>query len=40
MTNKIAATRSAPRIPVIIDLEPTDQQLWPGVRATVNIRIR
>ena len=40
MTNNNAANRAAPRIPVIIDLEPTDQQLWPGVRATVNIRIR
>lgn len=34
------ASRSAPRIPVIIELEPTDRQLWPGVRATVNIRVR
>ena len=34
------AARTAPRIPVIIDLEPTDRRLWPGARATVNIRVR
>lgn len=34
------ATRLAPLVPVIIELESTGRQLWPGVRATVNIRIR
>lgn len=40
MTEHNAASRAAPRIPVIIELEPTDRRLWPGVRATVNIRVR
>ncbi len=34
------ASRATPQIPVIVDIEPTDRQLWPGARATVNIRIR
>ena len=32
--------RASPRIPVHIDLAPTDRPLWPGARATVSIRIR
>ncbi|MEM7250602.1 MAG: efflux RND transporter periplasmic adaptor subunit [Pseudomonadota bacterium] len=33
-------TRSAQRIPVIIDIEPGDRPLLPGMRASVNIVIR
>jgi len=32
--------RTTPQIPVIVDLAATDKPLWPGIRATANIRIR
>lgn len=35
-----ADAQRTPRIPVIIDIDPTDKPLWPGIRATANIRIR
>lgn len=34
------ASRAAPKLPVRIELDPSDYALWPGVRATVHIRIR
>ncbi len=40
MKGENEASRSSPKIPVIVDFEPTDRPLWPGARATVNIRIR
>ena len=35
-----AGARQTPRIPVIVDIDPTDKPLWPGIRATASIRIR
>lgn len=40
MTGNNDASRGAPKIPVRIALDPSDHPLWPGVRATVHIRIR
>ena len=40
MTGDNDASRGAPKLPVRIALDPSDHPLWPGVRATVHIRIR
>ena len=40
MTGNNDASRGAPKIPVRIALDPSEHLLWPGVRATVHIRIR
>lgn len=32
--------RAAPSVPVIVDIDASDYVLWPGARATVNIRTR
>ena len=40
MTGNNDASRGAPKIPVRIELDQVDYPLWPGVRATVHIRIR
>lgn len=40
MTGDNDASRGAPRIPVRISLDQSEYPLWPGVRATVHIRIR
>lgn len=40
MTGNNDSSRGAPRLPVRIELDPTVYPLWPGVRATVHIRIR
>ena len=34
------SARGAPKLPVRIALDPSEHPLWPGVRATVHIRIR
>jgi len=34
------SSRGAPKIPVRVAVDPSDDPLWPGVRATVHIRIR
>ena len=40
MTGNNGSSRGAPKIPVRIALDQSDYPLWPGVRATVHIRIR
>ena len=40
MSGNNDSSRGAPQLPVRIDLDQSDYPLWPGVRATVHIRIR